>query len=118
MAIIKLNPINRFLQRHRKSKLPPCGEFQSRMNLVMLWTASQTLRQGSHYHFQPDQERMVQQESKLMEDNKIHVYRACVLSSLLYGTESWTSPEYQAFLGKRGKMEAKKGKTHLKSPLP
>ena len=26
---------HRFLQRHRKSKLPPCGEFQSRMNLVM-----------------------------------------------------------------------------------
>ena len=25
-------------------------------------------------------------------------------------------PEYQAFLGKRGKMEAKKGE--LKSPLP
>ena len=25
----------RFLQGHRKLKLPPCGEFQSRMNLVM-----------------------------------------------------------------------------------
>ena len=30
----------RFLQRHRKSKLPPCGEFQSRMNLVMMYVAS------------------------------------------------------------------------------
>ena len=25
----------RFLQGHQKFKLPPCGEFQSRMNLVM-----------------------------------------------------------------------------------
>ena len=68
MAIIKLNPINRFLQRHRKSKLPPCCEFQSRMNLVMLWTAGQTVRQGSHYHFQPDQESMIQQEADGRQD--------------------------------------------------
>ena len=26
----------RFLQGHRKSELPPCGEFQSRTNLIML----------------------------------------------------------------------------------
>ena len=29
-------PLIRFLQGHRKLKLPPCAEFQSRMNLVML----------------------------------------------------------------------------------
>ena len=29
----------KFLQGHRKLKLPPCGEFQSRMNLVIGWNS-------------------------------------------------------------------------------
>ena len=37
-----------FLQGHRKLKLPPCGEFQSRMNLVMFPTLFVLL---FNYHF-------------------------------------------------------------------
>ena len=43
MAIFELE----FLQGHRKSKLPPRGEFQSRMNLVTLVRFCFCLRNGS-----------------------------------------------------------------------
>ena len=34
--------------------------------------------------------KRVWSNKKLTEDNKIQVYRTCVLSTPLYGTESWT----------------------------
>ena len=37
-----------FLQGHRKLKLPPCGEFQSRMNLVMIRNFSKGFDQPAH----------------------------------------------------------------------
>ena len=40
----------RFLQGHRKLKLPPCGEFQSRMNLVMYYLVLEVSLGQSEVH--------------------------------------------------------------------